>query len=207
MEIIAHRGFLAGPARPGKGQLAAALSLGFGIEFDIRDSAEGIVLAHDPWDATAEPLGSLLAAVPPAGTLAINIKSCGLAVRIAEELATHRVDPARGFFFDLAVPDHLAYPRYGLPAYARLSEIEPLGDFARRADGIWLDAFGSTWWDCALLADLLRQGRKVCVVSPELHRRERSQTWMQLRESGLHKEANLALCTDYPREALGYFGR
>ena len=139
MEVIAHRGFLDGPAKPVDGQLNSALSHGFGVEFDM------------------------------------------------------------------AVPDHLAYPGHGLPAYARLSEIEPLGDFALQSDGIWLDAFSSTWWDDALVARLLHRGLKVCVVSPELHRRERRPAWEALRKAGLGGHAGLSLCTDYPHEARTFF--
>ena len=206
MEIIAHRGFFAGPVKPAQGQLVEAMSLGFGIEFDVRDSADGIIIAHDPWERGAEPFGTLLAAVPAAGTLAINIKSCGLAGRISQELAAHGVSPHRCFCFDMAVPDHLAYPKNGLPAYARLSEIEPLGAFARQADGVWLDGFQSLWWDRALVEELIHGGSKVCVVSPDLHRRDRRECWSLLRESGLHREAGLALCTDYALEARDFFG-
>ena len=206
MEIIAHRGFVAGPTKPHKGQLLEALNLGFGIEFDVRDSAEDVVIAHDPWEVGADTLGSLLKRVPSAGTLAINIKSCGLAPRIKQELADHQVELARCFCFDMAIPDHLAYPKNGLPAYARLSELEPLGAIARQSDGVWLDGFQSLWWGRALLEELLRGGSKVCVVSPDLHRRDRRECWSLLREGGLHREAGLALCTDYALEARDFFG-
>ena len=205
MEVIAHRGFLDGPAKPVDGQLNSALSHGFGVEFDIRDSSEGIILAHDPWEHAPVPLCRFLSTLHATGTLAINIKSCGLAARVRPELATSGVSPARCFFFDMAVPDHLAYPGHGLPAYARLSEIEPLGDFALQSDGIWLDAFSSTWWDDALVARLLQRGLKVCVVSPELHRRERRPAWEALRKAGLGGHAGLSLCTDYPHEARTFF--
>jgi len=205
MEIIAHRGFLDGPTKPVDGQLNAALSLGFGVEFDIRDSSDGIILAHDPWEPAPMSLGRFLSTLPAAGTLAINIKSCGLASRVRKEIDAYGISPERCFFFDMAVPDHLVYPRHSLPAYARLSEIEPLGDFALKADGIWLDAFFSTWWDDALVARLLQRGLKVCVVSPELHRRERGPTWDALRKAGLGGHSGLSLCTDYPREARNFF--
>lgn len=205
MEIIAHRGFLEGPAKPGDGQLGTALSHGFGVEFDIRDSSDGIVLAHDPWESDPVHLGRFLSTLPAAGTLAINIKSCGLASRLRQELDAHGVSPARCFCFDMAVPDHLSYPKNGLPAYARLSELEPLGDFARKADGIWLDGFESTWWDCDMVESLLRGGSRVCVVSPDLHRRNWHECWAVIRESGLHLEPGMALCTDYSFEARAYF--
>lgn len=205
MEIIAHRGFLDGPTKPVDGQLGIALSHGFGVEFDIRDSSDGIVLAHDPWESAPVPLGRFLSTLPAVGTLAINIKSCGLASRLRKELDAHGVGLARCFCFDMAVPDHLAYPKNGLPAYARLSELEPLGEFALQADGIWLDAFQSTWWDDALVARLLQRGLKVCLVSPELHRRDRGPAWDAIKKAGLGVHAGLSLCTDYPREARSFF--
>lgn len=205
MEIIAHRGFCSGPTKMPDARLIDALSLGFGIEFDVRDSADDIVIAHDPWERYAESFSSLLKALPPEGTLAVNIKSSGLAARIRGELEAHGVSPSRCFFFDMAVPDHLDYPKKGLRAYARISEIEPLGAFALQADGIWLDAFFSTWWDEALVVRLLEHGLKVCVVSPELHRRDRRPAWDTLRKAGLGGHAGLSLCTDYPLEARNFF--
>jgi hypothetical protein len=205
MEIIAHRGLVDGPAKPVPGQLAAALALGFGVEFDVRDSAEGVVLAHDPWEPTPEPIGSFLAVVPPSGTLAINIKACGLAGRIERELAAHGVLSSRCFFFDMAIPDHLAYQKLGLPAYVRISEVEPWGPLAEQSAGVWLDAFRSTWWEPEMVAQWLRKGLEVCIVSPDLHRRDRHETWKRLREEGLHREAGLSLCTDFALEARDFF--
>jgi len=205
LEIIAHRGFIAGPVPARKGLLIEALAQGFGVEFDLRDSASGIVLAHDPWELEPETLEGFLSAIPVEGTLAVNIKSCGLASRIKQELASHGVSPERCFFFDMAIPDHVVYLKNGLRAYPRISEIETRGPLAEKAEGIWLDAFHSTWWDCALVADWLHNGVKVCVVSPELHRRERHESWTSLREGGLHRNPGLSLCTDYALEAREFF--
>ncbi len=178
---------------------------GFGVEFDVRDSASGIVLAHDPWETNAPSFGEFLGGVPVAGTLAVNIKSCGLAVRIKEELRAYGVDPARCFFFDMAVPDHVSYVKNGLQAYPRISEIEPWGALAESADGVWLDGFHSAWWDVAAVSGWLKKGVKVCVVSPELHRRDRHEVWSRLRESGLHANPSLSICTDYALDAREYF--
>jgi len=207
MEIIAHRGFVSGPTKPHKDQLIEALNLGFGIEFDVRDSADDVVIAHDPWEVGTDTLGSLLKRVPFAGTLAINIKSCGLAPRIKQGLADHQIEPTRCFFFDMAVPDHLAYQKLGLRAYPRISEIEPFGVLAQKSEGIWLDAFHSTWWQPESLAGWLQQGMSVCVVSPDLHRREYLETWHQIRRSGLAGAAGLSICTDFALEARDFFNR
>lgn len=206
MEIIAHRGFIDGPVAPCRNQLGSAMARGFGVEFDIRDGASGIVLAHDPWEPDVPALGDFLGRVPASGTLAINIKSCGLAARVKKELAASGVCPDRCFFFDMAIPDHLAYLKQGLPAYVRLSEVEPWSPLAEQSAGIWLDGFRSTWWEPPMVAEWLRRGQKVCVVSPDLHRRERHETWRRLRDAGLHREAGLSLCTDYALEARGFFG-
>ena len=190
---------------PGRDQLGVAMAQGFGVEFDVRDSASGIVLAHDPWETNAPSFGEFLGGVPEAGTLAVNIKSCGLAVRIKEELGAYGVNPSRCFFFDMAVPDHVIYLKNGLRAFPRISEIEPWGALAENADGVWLDGFHSTWWDVAQVAEWLKGGVKVCIVSPELHRRERHEAWSRLRESGLHVNPSLSICTDYALEAREYF--
>jgi hypothetical protein len=205
MEIIAHRGLVAGPQTPLPHQLTLALELGFGIEFDVRDAATGIVLAHDPWTMSAEPLEHFLPKIKGPGTLAINIKSCGLAARLKEILQAHSVSLERCFFFDMAIPDHLLYLKHGLPAYLRLSEVEPVTPLMAKSPGVWLDGFESIWWDVATLESLLQEGRKVCIVSPDLHRRDRYACWKFLKEAGLHRSPRLALCTDFSLEARDYF--
>jgi len=205
MKIIAHRGFMRGPDKGGTSQLIDALNSGFGVEFDIRDGQSGLALAHDPWHACADSLPDFLCKIPPDGVLAINIKSCGLAARLKGELTTSKINLDRCFCFDMAIPDHLHYTRIGLPVYARLSEFEPMTPIVNDADGVWLDSFHGQWWEDHLITDLLSSGKSVCLVSPELHRRDYTPLWTQIKEKGHHQHEKFMLCTDFAIKAQEFF--
>ncbi len=51
----------------------------------------------------------------------------------------------------------------------------------------------------------LKNGKKVCIVSPELHNRDYINLWEILKTSGLQKVDGLILCTDKPVEATNFF--
>lgn len=205
MQIIAHRGFTHGPDRGGPPQLIRALNSGFGVEFDVRDCESGLVLAHDPWQGHADSFQDFLSRIPSDGALAINIKSCGLAARVKSELVACKINLSRCFCFDMAIPDYLHYARIGLPVYARLSEFEPISPIVNDADGVWLDSFHTQWWDGQLIADLLFSGKNVCVVSPELHGRDHTSLWSQIKEKKYHQHEKFMICTDFSTKAREFF--
>ncbi|WP_208023412.1 hypothetical protein [Duganella alba] len=146
---------------------------------------------------------ALCAAHPQSRPLALNIKADGLQTLVREALARHRIDDA--YVFDMAVPDALGYLAQGVPAYTRCSEYELSPPFLEAAVGIWLDAFRGEWYTMANVADWLAQGKQVCLVSPELHKRPHLAFWQQLKDAGLHQQASLSLCTDFPTIARQFF--
>lgn len=205
MDIIAHRGFTLGPEKARTNHLENAFQLGFGIEFDIRDSKDGIVLAHDPWEKDAKLLNDFLSGVPDKGLLAFNIKSCGLAIHIKNLLDNHQISPSRCFFFDMAIPDQINYLKYHLPVFHRISEFEPLTPLLQKSKGVWLDSFESTWWDAEFVENLLKRDLKVCIVSPELHQRRHQSCWDYMKKHRLHQNSNISLCTDFAVDAKNFF--
>jgi glycerophosphoryl diester phosphodiesterase len=200
IEVLAHRGWwsreVAGNSLPA---LQAALEAGYGLETDIRDSRREIVVAHDPPDESRFELAELLSIyrdLACTSCLALNIKSCGLAPRLASLLAEFEIQ--NYFAFDMSIPDLLHYERAGVRFFTRQSEIEMQPALYQAAAGVWLDAFHSEWYDGQTIERHPQSGKDVCVVSPELHRRDPSKTWdalMQLRTSG---QARLQICTDHP---------
>jgi len=207
MKIVAHRGYWLQDQE--KNTLAAfqrALEGGFGIETDLRDAGRGVVISHDMpggGEMTLDAFLTLCARYPAARPLALNIKADGLQAPVAAALAAHGT--ADAFVFDMAVPDALGYLQRGLPAYTRHSEYESAPSFIERAAGVWLDAFHGEWYDASHIRHWLEQGKQVCIVSPELHRRPHLALWQRLRDAGLQRHTALSLCTDFPQAAKDFF--
>lgn len=203
MEILSHRGYwkTAGEKNT-QTAFARSFALGFGTETDVRDLQGRLVISHDMPTEPAMGLDSYLAGLAQHTggrlTQALNIKSDGLAV----PLARHMRECAHPWFvFDMSVPDMVQHLRAGNPCFARMSEYEAFPQaFAGQIQGIWLDAFQSTWYSASLIESLLGQGLRVCVVSPELHgRSDAEDLWRALRP--LREHPDLLLCTDLPEAA------
>jgi glycerophosphoryl diester phosphodiesterase len=209
LQILCHRGWWDDPAeRNSAAALRRAFEAGLGVETDLRDLNGSVVVSHDPPAGDVLGLDDLLALhqVAPRATLALNIKADGLAGPVAEALAGAGVT-ASSFVFDMAVPDQLQWVRRGeVPVFTRHSDIEPDPVLYERSCGVWLDNFGERrWWDAADVRRHLDAGKRVIVVSDELHGRPHGDTWAALRASGLHREGAVGLCTDLVGEALEYF--
>jgi hypothetical protein len=205
VKIISHRGYWQSP--PEKNRQAAfarSFALGYGTETDVRDAGTRLVISHDMpagGELSVEQVLALAHAADPAMTLALNIKADGLAAALAETL--QRYPGLDAFVFDMAVPDMRAYLRLGIPVLTRMSEVEPQPAWLEQAAGVWLDGFDSVWYDNALIAGLLEQGKRVAIVSNELHGRPHLPQWAQLKALGA--SSRLLLCTDFPEEATQYF--
>lgn len=210
MQILAHRGWWsAHQPKNSPAALAAAISAGLGVETDIRDLDGRLVISHDPptqaEHVDLEAFLALVARSPRAGTLALNIKADGLQARLAEQLAAHGLD--NWFAFDMSVPDLLGWRRRGLPHAVRLSEFEDGGPLLAEAGWVWLDAFErDDWYPDTLIPQLLAQGKRVAVVSPELHGRSHgvAAAWERLKNQD-DGSGRLMLCTDLVAQALETF--
>ena len=214
MMILAHRGLWQDPAeRNSLPALTDALEAGFGLETDVRDRDGKLVISHDPAGPDAMPLTALLDVYtncPAAGVLALNIKADGLQTALAETLQRCGISADRYFVFDMAVPDALGYLRHDMPCFTRQSEIEPVPAFIDRASGIWLDCFESDWITRAEVMSHCMAGRRVALVSSELHGRGYLSTWQEWREAYrvLRQRGHgdrMIICTDHPHEARAYF--
>jgi hypothetical protein len=210
LQILCHRGWWDHPAeRNSAAALRRAFEAGLGVETDLRDLDGTVVVSHDPPTGDVLDLEALLDLhrCAPATTLALNIKADGLAGPVAAALTGAGVT-ASSFVFDMAVPDQLQWVRRGeVPVFTRHSDLEPDPVLYERSCGVWLDNFGERrWWDAADVRRHLAAGKRVVVVSDELHGRPHGDTWAQLRSAGLHREPAVGLCTDLVGEALEYFG-
>lgn len=207
MQILSHRGFWREESERNTRQaFCRSWELGFGLETDVRDLNGALVISHDPPKMGCQTLDEFLSDYERLGkksTLALNIKSNGLTLGLMAALAAHEVE--NYFVFDMSVPDTVPYLRHGASVYARLSEYEPEVAFLPEVIGIWVDMFENDWLAEADLDDLARYDKRLCLVSPELHRRNHREFWQRLRRTKLSRSETVSLCTDFPLEARRFF--
>jgi hypothetical protein len=131
--ILCHRGWWTKPEEQNTlAAFARAFDAGLGVELDVRDWCGQLIVAHDPPGAFVingkpgtnsggvalmgyffQEVIELLGDRP--NTLAVNVKSCGLAPWFAEI----ERKPKNWFFFDAAPGDDEEYRKLGLPLYVR----------------------------------------------------------------------------------------
>ncbi len=206
MNLLAHRGIWKKSDEKNSIQaLLASFDLGIGIETDVRDCDGALVISHDPpRSAHVLKLDVILKsyiARPTRPVLALNIKADGLCAPLLATLRFHGVE--NYFVFDMSVPDTLGYQRMEMPFAARISEYEPDNVLSKNAPWIWLDAFHGEWFAADFVEKWLEQGKRVAVVSPELHRRPHLPLWHQLMT--IRNSQHVYLCTDLVAEAKEFF--
>lgn len=206
MKILSHRGFWIQPEEKNtKGAFIHSFSNGFGTETDVRDLNGELVISHDmPTGGELLLQNFLELAASMQGReklpLALNIKADGLAHKLHEEISHFcNLDI---FVFDMSIPDTRSYFSVGLPVFTRMSEVEKDPVWIEHSTGIWLDIFDSEWYDVKTLLKLLSTGKKVCLVSPELHGRAHLPFWEIILELKDHPQ--LMICTDFPIEAKNF---
>lgn len=200
MSIIAHRGYWkAEKEKNTKAAFERAFENGFGVETDLRDIKGEIVISHNMPvgdEMTFEELLRLLAGRNL--TLALNIKADGQADEINRLLKKY--GHTNYFTFDMSIPEMVYQHTAGLDVFTGLSDIAPNPVMLEQAKGVWLDAFYSDWFGKSEILNLLNQGKEVCLVSPDLHKREYKTVWRKYKNL-----SGIMICTDYPDEAEEFF--
>ena len=208
VDVISHRGYWKTPDEK-NGELSFERSFGaaFGTETDLRDRNGTLVISHDPATGeaiSAERMLEIHQAHDPKLTLALNIKADGLQGMLGSVL--HRFEPADYFVFDMSIPDTLQWMKHGVPFFTRQSEVEPSPALYAQAAGVWLDGFDSEWWDIDVIRRHVDAGKRVCIVSPDLHKRDHRPEWDRLASNDFIQESRqVILCTDFPEEARKLF--
>lgn len=177
---------------------------GFGTETDIRDFDGDLVISHDISNKSNLRFNSILELFKNSNLLlALNVKADGLQNLLMQSINQHKI--SNYFVFDMSIPDTNLYINMGFNVFCRQSEFEPHVPFYDEIKGIWLDAFKKTWYNSDLVYNHLHKGKKVCIVSDELHKRDHLYQWQILKSWSFIENDNLILCTDYPEEARKYF--
>lgn len=209
MKILSHRGYWKTVEEKNtEAAFRRSFVLGYGTETDIRDYKGELVISHDMPDGTELHCDAVLAMVAEALTLnntpltvALNIKADGLAPDL--RMLLDRYPEIDSFVFDMSVPDMRSYFEAGIPVFTRMSEVEKEPAWMDLAAGVWLDAFYGEWYETSVIENLLASGKRVCIVSPELHNRPHAALWERIKH--LAGEDALLLCTDFPEEASVFF--
>ncbi|WP_232086808.1 PI-PLC domain-containing protein [Helicobacter winghamensis] len=110
------------------------------------------------------------------------------------------------FVFDMSIPDALGYIKLGFNLFTRQSEYEKNPSFYNEAKGVWLDEFHSHWINEQIIKEHLNNNKQICIVSPDLHKRDYQKEWQEYKEIEVKLNgANLMLCTDKVIEARRFF--
>jgi glycerophosphoryl diester phosphodiesterase len=208
IEIIAHRGFWKNESE--KNQSIAferAFQNGFGVETDVRDCCGEIVISHDPPTKNTLMFSTFLElyiSYSRKPTLALNIKSDGLASQCLEYLQKYKIQ--NYFVFDMSIPDMLWYKKQNIPFFVRQSEYEKISPLYEYSEGVWLDEFEGHWISEETIKSHIGMNKKVCIVSPELHHRTYEKEWEDYRQIVREMKSNrIMICTDFPLKAKEKF--
>jgi hypothetical protein len=143
----------------------------YGIEFDVREGPNGIVVTHDPWTSSVD-FRTFLEHCHHAFYI-VNVKCEGIEPAILEILRSFQIE--NFFLLDCSFPMIVKLGRLGERRVAvRLSEyesIETVFALANVVQWVWVDVFHRipvTPEDCQRLRAL---GFRLCFVSPELQGR------------------------------------
>lgn len=208
MKIISHRGYWHSHSeKNSKISFERSFQLGVGTETDVRDSLGELVISHDMPSGGEQRLIDFLDCAKKFSTenskltLALNVKADGIAHSMVKQLRNYpQLDC---FVFDMSVPDMRNYISSGISFFTRMSEVERTPAFLESATGVWLDSFESEWFDEGIIKNILNLGRRVCIVSAELHGRDPAAQWKKLLNLAEHDD--VILCTDNPEQAIKYF--
>ena len=140
----------------------------YGVEIDLRDRGQRLILEHDPF-GDGENFSDYLIDYRHA-TMILNIKSERIEHRVLDEL--RQADTVVDYFFlDSSFPMIRALVAMGERRIAvRFSEYEPIEQalsLAGQVDWVWVDCFTHLPLDEATYTRLTA-AFKICLVSPEL---------------------------------------
>ena len=173
----------------------------YGVELDLRDSGNDLILAHDPFQQ-GEPFDAYLANYRHR-TLILNIKSERIEPRILDAIKKHQIRDY--FFLDCSFPMIYQLSEQGERQIAvRYSEFEPPESVLQAADRVkwvWVDCFTRLPITKEIYQMFKDKGLKICLVSPELQGREQDiePYAEQLNQQGIIPDAICTKLHNIPR--------
>jgi len=149
----------------------------YGIEVDLRNHGQDIIVTHDPFVTEGVTFEVWLDQYKHHFLIA-NVKEEGMEERLLQLFKQRNIQDF--FILDESFPFIRKWALQGLPNFAlRVSEFEDyrtalhLADYlktqGKRVDWIWVDSFTGAPLNPDTAATLRGAGYKLCYVSPELH--------------------------------------
>ncbi len=170
----------------------------YGVEVDLRDFGERLVLQHDPFK-DGEDFEEYLKSYNH-GTMILNIKSERIEYKVLELLQKYNIK--KYFFLDCTFPLIYLLSKDGEKNIAlRFSEFEGIDTILSmegKVQWVWVDCFSKFPLNNYDANRLREKGFKLCFVSPELQgRTERSHVSEFRHEIELNGISGDAVCTKY----------
>ncbi len=210
MRILAHRGFWMDESEKNTMKaISRAFDCGFGIETDLRDVCGKIVISHDCPKGNEILFEDVLKTLNSRDlVLALNIKADGLSKTIISLIEKYNV--LDYFTFDMSIPEMFVQSKLDISYFTGISDLSPGAVLYKKSFGVWLDAFDSMWYESSQLNQLIekiivKDDKKICIVSEDLHKRSNSRQWELIRDSDFVNSDSLYLCTDKSMEAKEFF--
>lgn len=195
--IYAHRGLWHTKIEQNSEQaINDCIARKYGLETDLRLGSEGIVLAHSPEDLSLDPV--VISKAIFSTNVALNIKEDGLLPLLVK--FKEKIINSNSFVFDGSIPEMLIYKKAGIPQALRLSEYE--SELPWETDILWVDGFESDWWLTESSKNRFFLGKRVIIVSPEIHGRSPETTWNYILENWDNPHFEIAICTDRPQDFM-----
>jgi len=144
----------------------------YGVEVDLRDFGEKLILQHDPFkdgDSFEEYLKNY-----KHGTMILNIKSEGIETRVLKLVKKYNI--MNYFFLDCSFPMINLLSSKGEKNIAlRFSEFEGMDTIrfmSKKVDWIWVDCFSKLPITHENYKTIKNLNYKLCLVSPELQNQD-----------------------------------
>ena len=149
----------------------------FGIEVDLRNHGQDIIVTHDPFITDGVTLEEWLKHYNHRFLIA-NVKEEGMEERLRQLFGQRSIDDF--FILDESFPFIRKWALQGESRFAvRVSEFESpqtalrlaanLAEQGKKVDWVWVDTFTGAPIEASVVAGLRAAGYKLCYVSPELH--------------------------------------
>lgn len=140
----------------------------FGVEIDLRDFNNRLILQHDPF-VDGEDFEEYLKYYNH-GTMILNIKSERIEHRVLETIKKFNVK--KYFFLDSSFPmiHQLSNEKQRNIAlrFSEFESIETILNMSGKVDWVWVDCFTKLPLTQESYQILKKEGFKICLVSPEL---------------------------------------